>query len=142
MPDPFFVEHRVQFRDTDAAGIMHFSAFLTYMEESEHEFLRSIGLSVINCEIDGVHISWPRVSVHCDFQAPLRFEQLFRVKVSIGRLGSKSVTYHFDFLAGEKVCASGLITAACCELTDQGIRGIEIPESIREKFSPFLDSQS
>ena len=37
---------RVEFADTDAAGIAHFSAFFAWMEETEHEFLRSRGLSV------------------------------------------------------------------------------------------------
>src|SRR5688572_30626127 len=37
---------RIEFRDTDAAGIAHFSVFFTFMEEAEHEFLRHVGLSV------------------------------------------------------------------------------------------------
>ena len=52
---------RVEFRDTDAAGIMHFSAFFTRMEEAEHELIRHIGLSVFDRDEEGT-ISWPRVS--------------------------------------------------------------------------------
>ena len=37
----FRTTRRVEFRDTDAAGIVHFSAFFFYMESVEHEFLRS-----------------------------------------------------------------------------------------------------
>ena len=83
MKKPFITSHRVEFRDTDAAGIMHFSTFLTYMEESEHEFLRSLGLSVMPGEMDGIHVSWPRVSVNCEYKAPLHFEETFEVHVSI-----------------------------------------------------------
>ena len=46
MQVPYRTCRRVEFRDTDAAGIMHFSTYFTYMEEVEHEFLRSLGTSV------------------------------------------------------------------------------------------------
>ncbi|MCG8653286.1 MAG: hypothetical protein MI861_25835, partial [Pirellulales bacterium] len=39
----FSTKRRVEFRDTDAAGIVHFSAFFPMMEAAEHEMLRSLG---------------------------------------------------------------------------------------------------
>ena len=38
----------VEFRDTDAAGIAHFSAFFFWMESTEHEFLRELGVRVVD----------------------------------------------------------------------------------------------
>ncbi len=46
MSEAYRTTRRVEFRDTDAAGIVHFSAFFFYMESVEHEFLRQLGLSV------------------------------------------------------------------------------------------------
>ncbi len=137
----FAATHRVEFRDTDAAGIMHFSTFLTYMEETEHELLRSVGLSVLNCEADGLRISWPRVSVQCDFRSPVRFEELFEVHASIGKLGSKSIQYCFEFQKEEKVFAVGSITAVCCQMEKDSMTAISIPESIRTKLAPFVEAQ-
>lgn len=37
---------RVEFVETDAAGIVHFSSFFVYMEQAEHELLRHLGLNV------------------------------------------------------------------------------------------------
>ncbi len=69
---------RVEFHDTDSAGIMHFSAFFQFMEEAEHELLRSVGLSVFmppgGDNTEDVPLSWPRVSANCDFRNALRFE--------------------------------------------------------------------
>ena len=42
----FSLTRRVQFSETDMAGIMHFSNFFKMMEEVEHAFFRSVGLSV------------------------------------------------------------------------------------------------
>ena len=46
MPAPFRTTRRVEFADTDMAGIVHFANFFRYMEAAEVEFLRARGLSV------------------------------------------------------------------------------------------------
>ena len=46
MPNGFQFERRVEFCETDAAGIAHFSSLIVYMEQAEHALLRSLGLSV------------------------------------------------------------------------------------------------
>ncbi len=43
---PFQITRRVEFGDTDMAGIMHFSNFFRFMEVAESDFLRSRGLNV------------------------------------------------------------------------------------------------
>ena len=65
----------VEFRDTDAAGIMHFSSFFLVMEQAEHQMLRDLGMSVVYPYEGGI-LSWPRVSATCDYQVPLRFEEI------------------------------------------------------------------
>ena len=45
MSTAFVTSRRVEFSDTDAAGIVHFVAFFRMMEQAEHELLRSVGLS-------------------------------------------------------------------------------------------------
>ena len=42
---PLTCRRRVEFRDTDAAGIAHFSAFFFWMESAEHELLRAAGVA-------------------------------------------------------------------------------------------------
>ena len=46
MTTEFSISRRVEFSETDLAGIMHFTNFYRWMEICEHEFLRSLGLSV------------------------------------------------------------------------------------------------
>ena len=46
MATEFSITRRVEFSETDLAGIMHFTNFYRWMEICEHEFLRSLGLSV------------------------------------------------------------------------------------------------
>ena len=94
----FSATRRVEFRDTDAAGIMHFASFFPLMESVEHEFLRHLGLSVMANDGSGP-VSWPRVSVQCDYQSPVKFEDVLTVTLAVAKLGTKSVTYQFDIAA-------------------------------------------
>lgn len=125
MGRPFVMSCRVRFRDTDAAGIMHFSAFFTYMEDAEHALLRSHGLSVVE-EREGWTMSWPRVSARCDFRGALRFEEVFDVEVSVVRIGERSVTYRGRFMVGDELRAEGEVVAVCCRV-EPGARPRSMP---------------
>ena len=134
MPAEFTTSRRIEFRDTDAAGILHFSVYFTMMEEVEHEMLRDLGMSVISETPDG-KISWPRVSATCDFHEIVRFEDVLQIDVRVDRIGEKSVTYAFRFTNDEKQVATGKLTAVCCRLTDDlPPESIPIPDGIRHKL--------
>jgi len=127
---------RVQFAETDLAGIAHFSNFFRYMEETEHEFLRSLGLSV-HAEIDGRLVSWPRVKAECSFSAPLRFEDEFEVHLAVAAKQRASVDYEFRFSKQDgPTIARGSVRVVCASLVSATgkISAIPIPNSIDEKI--------
>jgi 4-hydroxybenzoyl-CoA thioesterase/acyl-CoA thioester hydrolase len=133
-PAIFRTQRRVEFGDTDMAGIVHFSAFFRFMESAEHEFLRSRGLSVM-MEWEGQRISFPRVSAACDFTRPVRFEDVLDVTVRIDRLGTKSITYAIEFFSGGQQVAKGSITCVCCQVPGAaGLVSIPIPAGVRERL--------
>lgn len=132
---PFQMSRRVEFGDTDMAGIMHFSNFFRFMEAAETAFLRDRGLTVSWREA-GSKLGFPRVSAACDYQKPAVFEDVLTVTVAVEKLGRKSVSYRFDFAnqRGEPV-AVGRVTAVLCRTAapDQ-IESLEIPPEIRAKL--------
>jgi YbgC/YbaW family acyl-CoA thioester hydrolase len=132
MAEPFTTTRRVDFADTDMAGIVHFTNFFRYMESAEVEFLRSRGLSV-KLPWEGENISFPRVAASCDFENPARFEDVLEIAVRLERLGRKSVTYEFTFTRDGEPIAIGRVTSVCCRVApDRPIEPIEIPASLRE----------
>ena len=140
MATPFVHRRQVEFRDTDAAGIAHFSVFYVWMEQAEHALLRHLGTSVMSRDRHKT-LSWPRVSAQCDFQSPVSFEEELTIEVTITRLGEKSVTYAFVFLGGDqRQVARGKVTTVCCQLDQDGQwRAIPIPTHISDLFKPFTD---
>jgi 4-hydroxybenzoyl-CoA thioesterase/acyl-CoA thioester hydrolase len=132
MSGGFCCRRRVEFRDTDAAGIAHFSVFFVWMEESEHEALRHLGMSVMEA---GVDYSWPRVSAQCDYKSPLFFEEELEIWVRVAKLGKKSVTYEFDFQCGDRQVAVGRLTTVCCLLGGERIlTPMAIPADVAERL--------
>jgi 4-hydroxybenzoyl-CoA thioesterase/acyl-CoA thioester hydrolase len=130
---PFRTTRRVEFADTDMAGIIHFTAFFRYMEEAEHAFLRSLGLSVV-MDWEGQSLGFPRVSASCDFVSPARFEDVLDVDVTLARIGTKSLTYEIAFSLRGAPIASGKLSAVCCKMRPGGIDAVAVPEELRQRL--------
>src|SRR5262245_18276515 len=142
MPAPFRTSRRVEFCDTDKAGIVHFSNFFRYREFAEQELLRSVGLSV--SWYDGsVRMGFPRVAASCDFTKPVRFEDVLDISVTVAKIGTKSVTYRFDFACRGEAVASGQVSTVCCRKGPDGsLESVEIPPHIRAKLETACEARS
>ncbi len=134
MPHEFYTQRKIEFADTDLAGICHFARFFVFMETAEHQFLNSIGASV-SMEIDGNKIGWPRLSASCEYISPAKFEDVLDIHLMVARKGTKSMTYKFLFTRGETVIARGQMSSACCICNPgEEIRAIPIPDFIAAKM--------
>src|SRR5262245_25009873 len=131
---PFHTTRRIEFCDTDMAGIVHFANFFRFMESAEVELLRRRGLSV-KTVWEGQAIGFPRVSASCDYLRPARFEDVLDVDVVIDNIGRKSVTYAFEFSRQGEAIARGKVTSVCCRVNaDNRLEGVEIPPSYRMRL--------
>jgi acyl-CoA thioester hydrolase len=129
----------VEFGETDMAGIVHFSNFFRYMESAECAFLRSLGLGV-KLDWEGQVLGFPRVHASCDYLSPARFEDVLDVDVSALRIGTKSITYGFNFARQGAPIARGKVTSVCCRvLGEHQWEAIEIPASYRARLKPFVE---
>jgi YbgC/YbaW family acyl-CoA thioester hydrolase len=135
MTQPFRTTRRVEFADTDMAGIAHFANFFRWMEAAEVDFLAARGLNV-DLGWDGRHLGFPRVSAMCDYLRPVTFMDVLDIAVTVERVGAKSVTYGFEFRKEGEAVARGRVTSVCCMVAPgRGIEAIEIPDAIRAKLS-------
>lgn len=134
MPPTFSIQRTVQFCETDMAAIMHFANYFRMMEEVEHAFFRSRGLSM-SMEFKGETIGWPRVKAACEYFGPVRFEDQLDLRLTVLRLGEKSFTYEVEFFKGETRIALGTATSVCCSVSDGKMKSIAIPPEMREKLS-------
>lgn len=125
---------RVEFADTDMAGIVHFSRFFVFMETAEHTFLEALG-SPVHFDHDGHRIGWPRVETQCRYHSPARIGDRLAIHVRVLRKGRTSMTYGFTFTLGERLVAEGRISAICCILDHpDGLKPTPIPTFLAEQI--------
>ena len=134
MPSEFSISRQVEFAETDMAGIMHFANFFRWRESCETALYRSLGLPLISF-MPGQVVGWPRINVSCNYRAPLRFNDTVEVKLFVKKLGTRSVTYLFQFRKGGDLAAQGEVTAVCVTADAQGgMVAQSIPAAIRAQL--------
>jgi YbgC/YbaW family acyl-CoA thioester hydrolase len=132
VPREYRHTRRVQFYETDAAGIVHFSWFFRYMEEAEHALWREAGLSIAP---PGAEIGWPRIAAAFDYHRPLHFEEEFEVSIAIAAITKKTIQYTCLITRGHTKIATGNLTIACVsKRAREPLRAIEIPPEIAARF--------
>jgi len=131
------IVRRVEFSETDMAGIVHYSNFFRYMEVAEHAFFRSIGFSVMPRKVDPP-VGWPRVHAECDYRRPIRFEDEIEIQMYVTKKKSKSLTYGFWFrkMDGSEMVdvAQGSLTVVCVRHVNGRMKAAIIPNEIAKKI--------
>ena len=79
-------------------------------------------------------ITWPRVSVSCDYSGPVRFEDELDLRLRVAKVGGKSLVFEVDVFKGGERVALGKMTNVCCTIVDGTMRSVTIPADIRAKL--------
>jgi YbgC/YbaW family acyl-CoA thioester hydrolase len=96
MAHHFRDRRRIEFYETDMAGIVHFSNFFRFMESTEHAFFRSLGLALH--QGDAAHMSgWARVEARCEYRLPLHYMDEVEVELTVREKKKSSLAYDFVF---------------------------------------------
>jgi acyl-CoA thioester hydrolase len=141
MAHEFKLRRQVEFAETDMAGIVHFANFFRYMEETEHAFFRSLGLSIHASSGERV-VTWPRVHAECDYLLPLRFEDEVEVHLQVQERRAKTVHFRFTFqklnAQPPQVVARGSLVTVCVshEPATGRMNSIAIPAGVAALIEP------
>ena len=128
----FRLKRRVQFYETDAAGIVHFSTYFRYMEEAEHAMWRDAGMSIAP---QGTEIGWPRVQVSFEYFRPLRFEEEFEAHIRIVEIAEKKIRYACSITSAGASVANGTMTIVCvARRPGEAMKSVSIPPEILARF--------
>ena len=124
MPSTFQDRRRIEFYETDMAGIVHFSNFFRFMEATEHAFFRSLGLALH--QDDGQRMSgWARVHAQCDYRSPLYYMDEVEVALRVRKKSASSFSY--DFVFRRVADRDGPIPAA--EVAHGALREVHVAQS-------------
>ncbi len=96
MTHEFTWRRRVEFAETDTAGVAHFAAFFRWMEEAEHALYRSVGGTAYRWDADGVE-GMPRSAASCEYLRPVRYGDELDVRLVVREMTERSISYEVEF---------------------------------------------
>lgn len=134
----FKATRRVEFSETDMAGIVHFSNFFRYMETVEHAFWRSLGTSVVMTQFNPP-LGLPRVHAACDYRRPLRFEDTMEMHLRVVEKRARSLAFEIRFFRVEpgpwEEVAVGKLIVACVQKNPDGtLQAVPWPETLASQI--------
>lgn len=140
MPYEHTSTRRVEFSETDMAGLVHFSVFFRYMEIAERDFFEAAGVDLIRTK-PGELVGWPRVRAECKFSAPLRFGDTIDIHLAVKAIKDRSIDFQFRIfrrnLDGSRTQAGkGHMTTVLTELAPDGaLQSVSLPDSLLKRIT-------
>ena len=134
-----FMQRRVEFHETDQAGIIHFSNYYKYMDTAVAEFFRALALPGPLTNYWGGNqpdeFDWPYLKASCEFKKPARFDDLLQIRIQVTKIGNSSMNFAISFAREGEEIALGEILVVCCKTIDGLPRSQKIPSEIRERIA-------
>ncbi len=93
-PFPFSFRQRVRFGETDTQQVVYYANYLLYAEVGRMEFLRHIGLDYAHDFMDQ-GLDFTIGEAHVRYRAPLRFDDLFDIKMRVGEIRHSSWSFEY-----------------------------------------------
>ena len=120
------IRRRVDWMDTDAAGIYHWTTVARFAEAAEVALHNSLGIAgeTFEAKVN------PRLSVHFEFQRPLRFNDEGVIQLRVDAVGRSSVRYQLQIsdTEGLSVATGEILT---CLVETDGSRSRPWPDHVR-----------
>jgi acyl-CoA thioester hydrolase len=129
LPDParVVIRRRIEWMDTDAAGIWHWTAAFRLAEAAEAAMHTALGIAGITFG------ACPRASVSASFSKALRFNDLVDVELAVDSIGRSSLVYRLAIASEGEPVAEGSLTVVFIDRSSG--RAEPWPPAIRERLA-------
>jgi len=126
--DPFTVEFRVRYAETDQMGVVYHAEYLVWCEVGRTEFIRAHLRSYATLEEEGLTLAVADASLR--YHGGARYDELIRVETRLVEVRSRSL--RFEYVVRRAETGEKLVTAATTLVAvDRTGRGMVIPTEIR-----------
>jgi acyl-CoA thioesterase FadM len=128
LPNPasVVIRRRIEWIDTDAAGIYHWTTVFRLAEAAEAAMHTGLG-------IERTFGSAPRVAVSVNFRRALRFNDPVEAELAVETIGRSSLVYRLTITSDAGVAAEGSLTV--CFVDESTGQAAPWPPDIRERLS-------
>jgi acyl-CoA thioester hydrolase len=118
--------YRVYMYDTDAAGVVHHSQYIRYLEAGRIEYLRWLGIPYLTFQEQG--IGFVPTTLTIQYRKPLRQDDAYCVTVAVESYKRASFTLRQTIVCNDVCCVMATVTLAC--VTEPDFTPIRLPERL------------
>jgi acyl-CoA thioester hydrolase len=134
-PQPFVIEEYVRWSDVDFAGIIFYGSYVRLFEIAETEMFRHCGLAYARM-FDQYDIFLPRKAVHSEFYWPARLDDRLRIAAYVGKVGTKSLTLHFDVLRPDREALGAAGWMVLVSVDRKKLKPMALPHGLIASLAP------
>lgn len=124
---------RVNWGDTDKAGIVYYPNYFKWFDIAGHQFFRSIGLSPALLEKErGVIL--PLMDVQCTFVKPLNYDDVLTIKTEVSEIHNKVLKLNHEIYCGSDKTCYGHEVRGWVKNIDGDYKAVPIPKDVVAKL--------
>jgi acyl-CoA thioester hydrolase len=123
----FWLDVRVYYEDTDAAGVVYYANYLRFMERARTEWLQGLGCDVAALSREhGVAFAVHRLEI--DYIQAARLGERLRVSVALAECGGARMVMDQVIVRGDVCLTRARVTLACLDMA--GWKPARIPSTL------------
>lgn len=122
---------RVEWGETDTAGIVFSPNFYKWMDQAIHYYFESIGYP-LSALVKDEKIGIPVVESKCSFQKPLYFADKVVLHTTIIELRDKTLKFGHEFIKDDEKVAEGYQIRVLASIGGEKVKAIPIPQPMRQ----------
>ena len=123
------IEIQIRFSDVDVMGHVNNAVYLSYFEYTRLYYFESLVGPQWNWIEQGILL----VKNEVEYLKPLLLKDKATIEMSIGAIGNKSFTFHYELRVNDLVYTKALSTLVCYNSKES--KTISIPEKMKYSFS-------
>lgn len=128
----------IRFGDIDRAGVAYYPKLFDHCHVAFEEFFaKALGMPYPTV-LQKNRLGFPTVSVGAEFSRPLRFGDVLKVEVSVGRIGRSSVEFRYRASVGRARRAAFEVRSVTVCVDMRTFRPRPVPAPLRKRLSRFL----
>lgn len=123
------IDLRVNWGDTDKAGIVYYPNFFKWFDIAGHQFFRECGLAPAYLEKE-YNIIVPLLDAQCTFKKPLLYDDVITIHTAVEEVNNKTIKLNHEIVRGDTKVAQGYEIRGWVKQMGETIKAVQIPEDI------------
>lgn len=112
---------RVPYVDVDRMEFVYHSHYIEYFDMARTEMIRSLGLTNLQMEEEGVAL--PVVDIQIKFKKPARYDDVLTIRTQVLEMPGATITFHYEVLREEEsLCKASVKLAFMTSATGKACR--------------------